>query len=79
MKKLKSIHVAPAKTGRGWVVKPTGKPVLSPEHPTMEQAIEVAERMARAQRTDIKIHGPDGKIRAGNSYGDDPSPPTEWV
>ncbi|MBF4218695.1 DUF2188 domain-containing protein, partial [Vibrio anguillarum] len=44
---------------------------------TQKEAIEVAEEIARNQQSDTKIHGTDGKIRAGNSYGNDPHPPTD--
>ncbi|NMV22888.1 DUF2188 domain-containing protein, partial [Vibrio parahaemolyticus] len=44
---------------------------------TQKQAIEAAEQIAKNQKSDTKIHGRDGKIRAGNSYGNDPHPPKD--
>jgi len=44
---------------------------------TQAEAIEVAEEIARNQHSETKIHGRDGKIRAGNSYGNDPCPPKD--
>jgi hypothetical protein len=38
---------------------------------------EKEENIARNQKSDTKIHGVDGKIRAGNSYGNDPCPPKD--
>lgn len=44
---------------------------------TQAQAIDAAENIARNQKSDTKVHGVDGKIRAGNSYGNDPCPPKD--
>ena len=44
---------------------------------TQKDAIKIAEDIARNQKSDTKIHGKDGKIRAGNSYGNDPHPPKD--
>ena len=44
---------------------------------TQQEAIVIAENIARNQHSDTKIHGVDGKIRAGNSYGNDPNPPKD--
>lgn len=41
---------------------------------TQQEAIDVAEQIAKNQQSDTKVHGRDGKIRAGNSYGNDPHP-----
>lgn len=44
---------------------------------TQQEAIDVAEQIAKNQQSDTKVHGRDGKIRAGNSYGNDPHPPKD--
>jgi len=44
---------------------------------TQKEAVNIATRIAKNQKTDTKIHGRDGKIRAGNSYGNDPCPPKD--
>ena len=44
---------------------------------TQKEAIEIAEQIARNQRSDTKIDGRDGQIRAGDSYGNDPHPPKD--
>ena len=44
---------------------------------TQKEAIDIATQNAKNQKTDTKIHGRDGKIRAGNSYGNDPYPPKD--
>lgn len=45
--------------------------------PTQKEAIAIAQDIARNQQSDTKVHGTDGKIRAGNSYGNEPNPPTD--
>ncbi|MFZ4461544.1 MAG: DUF2188 domain-containing protein [Patescibacteria group bacterium] len=36
--------------------------------PTQKEAIKVAKEMARTQKSELIIHGEDGKIRERNSY-----------
>ena len=61
----------------GWAVKGEGNSKATKVTCTQAQAIEAAEDIARNQKSDTKIHGVDGKIRAGNSYGNDPCPPKD--
>jgi len=61
----------------GWAVKGAGNSKATKVVSTQQEAIDIAENIARNQRTDTKIHGRDGKIRAGNSYGNDPHPPKD--
>ena len=61
----------------GWAVKGEGNNRAPRVTRTQAQAIEAAENIARNQKSDTKIHGMDGKIRAGNSYGNDPCPPRD--
>ena len=44
---------------------------------TQREAIEAADNIARNQQSDTKIHGENGRIRAGNSYGNDSCPPKD--
>ena len=44
---------------------------------TQKQSIGIAQDIARNQHSDTKIHGRNGQIRAGNSYGNDPCPPKD--
>lgn len=73
--KGKNQHVVPHQNG--WAVKGEGNDKATKVTKTQTQAIEVAEKIARNQQSDTKIHGKDGKIRAGNSYGNDPCPPKD--
>jgi type IV secretory pathway TrbL component len=61
----------------GWAVKGAGNSKATKVTGTQKEAIAIAEDIARNQQSDTKVHGCDGKIRAGNSYGNDPHPPTD--
>lgn len=61
----------------GWAVKGAGNSKATKVTGTQKEAQKVAESIARNQRSDTKIHGENGKIRAGNSYGNDPCPPKD--
>ena len=73
MAKGKNQHVV--KHPDGWAVKGAGNSKATRVVKTQTEAIRIAENIARNQKSDTKIHGVDGKIRAGNSYGNDPYPP----
>ena len=75
MAKGKNQHVV--KHQDGWAVKGEGNTKATKVTETQAQAIKVAESIARNQKSDTKIHGQDGKIRAGNSYGNDTCPPKD--
>lgn len=75
MTKGKNQHVV--KHADGWAVKGAGNSKATKVTPTQAQAIEVAQDIARNQQSDTKVHGQNGKIRAGNSYGNDPYPPKD--
>jgi len=72
----KNIHVTPHKDG-GWQVKRGGSKRATKITDTQKEAIDIATQNAKNQKTGTKIHGRDGKIRAGNSYGNDPCPPKD--
>lgn len=75
MSKGKNQHIV--RHGDGWAVKGEGNSKATKVTETQKEAVEVAENIARNQKSDTKIHGRDGKIRAGNSYGNDPCPPKD--
>ncbi|MBO9501319.1 DUF2188 domain-containing protein [Brevundimonas sp. A19_0] len=66
-------HVVPQ--GSSWSVKKAGSAKASSTHATQAAAIAAATRIAKNQRTELYIHGQDGRIRERNSYGKDPHPP----
>ena len=75
MAKGKNQHVV--KHGKEWAVKGAGNGKATKVTPTQKEAISVTQNIARNQKSDTKIHGRDGRIRAGNSYGNDPCPPRD--
>ena len=75
MAKGKNQHVV---THKGdWAVRGAGNEKPTAVVSTQKEAIVIAQKIARNQGSDTKIHGRDGKIRAGNSYGNDPFPPRD--
>ena len=75
MPRGKNQHVV--KHSDGWAVKGAGNSKATKVTSTQKEAISMAEEIARNQKSDTKVHGTDGKIRAGNSYGNDPFPPKD--
>lgn len=75
VKRGKNQHVV--KHEKGWAVKGAGNTKATKVTKTQKTAIKVATKIAKSQKSDTKIHGRDGKIRAGNSYGNDPCPPKD--
>ncbi len=75
MGKGKNQHVV--KHPDGWAVKGEGNSRATKVARTQKEAQQIAERIARNQGADTKIHGRNGRIRAGNSYGNDPCPPKD--
>jgi hypothetical protein len=69
----KGQHVVPSASG--WSVKRAGASRATSTHTTQSEAITAATQIARNQRTELYIHGRDGRIRERNSYGGDPYPP----
>lgn len=70
------VHVTPHKHG-GWQVKISGNERASNITSTQKDAIEIGKRRAIELRTELVIHGRDGKIRDADSYGNDPCPPRD--
>ncbi|MBK6914975.1 MAG: DUF2188 domain-containing protein [Ignavibacteriales bacterium] len=71
----KNQHVVPRKDG--WAVKSEGSSKASVIKPTQEKAIKEAIKIAKNQKSEVVIHGRDGKIRDKDSYGKDPHPPKD--
>lgn len=74
MSKRKNQHVVPTKDG--WAVKGAGATRATKVYRTQKEAIEAGRRIATNQRSELLIHGRDGRIREKNTYGRDPYPPT---
>lgn len=71
----KNVHIVKHK--EGWAVKKEGNDRASSVHTTQKQAIDVGRGAAQAERSELVIHGRDGKIRDKDSFGNDPFPPRD--
>jgi hypothetical protein len=71
----KNQHVV--KADEGWGVRGAGNERLTSTHKTQTGAIKAARDIAINQKSEVVIHGLDGKIRDKDSYGDDPHPPKD--
>jgi len=58
-----------------WAVKHSGANKASSLFTSQEEAWKETRRLARTAGTEAFLKGKDGKIRARNTYGDDPYPP----
>lgn len=70
----KSQHVTPHPKG-GWQVKGAGNSKATARTTTQAEAIYIAKNIAVNNKSELVIHGTNGKIREKNSYGNDPYPP----
>jgi len=71
----KNQHVV--RRGHDWAVRGEGNQQDTSHHDTQAEAIERAREIARNQRSEVVIHGRDGRIRDKDSYGNDPCPPKD--
>jgi hypothetical protein len=77
MAKRNNPHVVPRSDIGGWAVQREGASRASSLHSTQADAIAVARRMAQNERSELFIHGRDGRIRDRDSFGNDPCPPRD--
>ena len=71
----KNQWVVPINGGDQWGVRGEGNDRLTSIHDTQQQAIDRARDIAINQRSEVLIHGENGRIRERNSYGNAPPPP----
>ncbi|UUM13459.1 DUF2188 domain-containing protein [Clostridiaceae bacterium HFYG-1003] len=70
----KNQHVTPHPKG-GWQVKGSGNSKATVRTRTQAEAVKSARKIAANQKSEVVIHGQTGRIRAKDSYGNDPCPP----
>jgi uncharacterized protein YdaT len=75
MAKGKNQHVT--KHVEGWQVKGAGNNKATVVVDTQAEAIKIAKEIATNQKSEVVIHGTNGKIRDKDSYGNDPNPPKD--
>lgn len=73
MRTKPSQHIVP--TDDGWAVRKAGSARATRNFRTQRDAIATGKEFAKRQKTELVIHGRDGRIREKNSYGNDPFPP----
>ena len=71
----KNQHVV--RRGKGGAILPAGSGRDSSCHRTQVNAIERAREAARREKSEVVIHGVNGKIRDKDSYGNDSCPPKD--
>ena len=69
----KNQHVVPRE--EGWAVRGEGNTRDTSLHRTQAEAERAAREIAINQKSEVLIHGEDGRIRERNSYGNNPYPP----
>lgn len=69
-------HVVP-NNKNGWNVLGEHNSKATASFDTQKEAIERAKEIAKNQKSEVVIHGRDGKIRDKDSYGNDPVPPKD--
>lgn len=70
----KNQHVTHRPDGN-WQVKGAGNSKATFITSTQRDAIKIATNIARNQKSELIVHGLNGRIREKNSYGNDPYPP----
>jgi uncharacterized protein YdaT len=65
------------KRENGWAIVGEGNSRDTSVHPTQKEAIDRAREIATNYRSEVVIHGEDGRIRDKDSYGNDPFPPRD--
>ncbi len=71
----KNQHVVPY--GDKWAVRGENNSRITSDHRTQLATINAAAKIARHEKSEVVIHGRDGKIRDKDSYGKDPCPPRD--
>jgi hypothetical protein len=72
--KTPGVHITPRDDGR-WNVTRDGAERASSVHDRQADATDAGRSTAQREHAELYIHGRDGKIRARDSYGNDPYPP----
>jgi hypothetical protein len=72
--KKKTTHVVPNPDG-GWDIKKGGQEKPVSHHRKKNTAVDNARETSRKEKSELYIHGKDGKIQRKDSHGGDPHPP----
>lgn len=69
-------HVVHLNNGK-WGIKNEKNPIPIFQFKTQSNAIKQGIKLAKRDRSELIIHGLNGKIRDKDSYGNDPCPPRD--
>ena len=72
MANRKNVHIV--QRDNGWGTLREGGQRATQVYDTQSQAIQAGRQMAREGQGELLIHGENGRIRARDSYGNDPCP-----
>ncbi|MCD4673243.1 MAG: DUF2188 domain-containing protein [Anaerolineaceae bacterium] len=72
--KQKTTHVVPNPDG-GWDVKKGGQKEPISHHRKKDSAVNSGRKTSKKEKSELYIHGKDGKIQRKDSHGGDPHPP----
>ncbi len=67
-------HVVP-NGNHGWKVIKNAANRASGSYKTKKEAVDAGRKMSQNQKTELVIHGKDGKIQNKDSHGNDQYPP----
>jgi len=70
MPKKGDVHVVPS--DKGWRVEIEGTGGARSTHKTQAEAAKSARRIARQNKTELLIHGRNGRVRERSTHGRDP-------
>jgi hypothetical protein len=70
MPKQGDVHVVPSE--QGWKVEVEGGGRPRSTHATQAEAARAARDLARKNKSELLIHGKDGRVRDRSTYGQDP-------
>lgn len=60
-----------------WKVKSDGASKAAGIYENKHDAVEAGEAIAKNHRSELTVHGRDGKIQSKDSFGNDPIPPRD--
>ena len=70
MPKQGDVHVLPG--DKGWRVEVEGSSQARSTHKTQSEAAKAARTIARRNKSELLIHGRNGRVRDRSTYGQDP-------
>jgi hypothetical protein len=70
MPKKGDVHVMPGV--KGWRVEVEGSDRPRSNHKTQSEAAKAARTIARSNKSELLIHGRNGRVRDRSTYGPDP-------